>query len=248
MTIKAEVLRALQRTDRLCDDCLSEVTGVTPRQSINMNCRLLSSANSLTRGVEDCARCGRAKTVNRLGAQAFPAAHLQEGARKENPTASFGPTKTAARSFNRDARFNDRSCFLVSCVGKKRSCAAKASDLYISDWFVKACRFVERTKQPWFILSAEYGLVHPDSIIEPYERTLNQMGIAARRAWANRVIGQMRALLPASDEIVVFAGARYREFLMEYLLTRAKQVTAPLEGLAIGQQLSWFITHSPSSA
>src|SRR5437588_210719 len=34
MTIQAKVAEGLKRTDRLCDDCLSEVTGVTPRQSI----------------------------------------------------------------------------------------------------------------------------------------------------------------------------------------------------------------------
>lgn len=48
--------------------------------------------------------------------------------------------------------------FLVSCVKRKRTSAAPARDLYISDWFVKARRYVERRRARWFILSAEYGL------------------------------------------------------------------------------------------
>jgi hypothetical protein len=67
MTIQAKVAAALKRMDRLCDDCLSEVTGVTPRQSINIACRAMTSAKALTRVTEDCARCSRAKIINRLG-------------------------------------------------------------------------------------------------------------------------------------------------------------------------------------
>jgi hypothetical protein len=70
MTIQAQILVALEKTDRLCDDCLSEVTGVSPRQSINMNTRAMATAKRLSRAREDCSRCRRVKTVNRLGAPA----------------------------------------------------------------------------------------------------------------------------------------------------------------------------------
>jgi hypothetical protein len=134
--------------------------------------------------------------------------------------------------------------FLVSCVSQKAASPQLAKDLYVSDWFLKARRYVELAESPWFILSAEFGLVHPVSVIAPYERTLNRMGLAERRAWAKRVIGQMRATLPKTDEIVVLAGMRYREFLMDYLRSRAKRVLVPLEGLRIGEQLSWLGAHA----
>lgn len=137
------------------------------------------------------------------------------------------------------------NCYLVSCVGQKAGVPTRAAALYTSAWFQKARRFVEERGSQWFILSAEYGLVHPDTVIAPYEKTLNRMGVEARRAWANRVIGQMEAQLPQCEEIVVFAGARYREFLMEYLRRRARRVEVPLEGLRIGEQLAWFSTHRP---
>ena len=132
------------------------------------------------------------------------------------------------------------TCYLVSCVGQKLAIPAKAKDLYTSDWFKKARHYVERSGSPWFILSAEHGLVEPDALIAPYEKTLNTMGVRQRRDWAIRVINQMGERLPAMDEIVVLAGARYREFLMDYLTRRAGRVTVPLEGLRIGEQLSWL--------
>jgi len=116
--------------------------------------------------------------------------------------------------------------------------------LYLSDWFLKARRYVESARAPWFILSAEFGLVRPDAVIPPYEKTLNNMGVAERRAWARRVIEQMKTGLPHCDEFVILAGARYRENLMGYLRSRAKRIRVPLEGLRIGEQLSWLGSHS----
>lgn len=135
--------------------------------------------------------------------------------------------------------------YLVSCVGKKASAPTRAAALYTSAWFQKARHHVEADGAPWFILSAEYGLVQPDAVIAPYEKTLNRMGIDARRAWASRVIAQMETEMPQCEEIVVFAGARYREFLIDYLLRHARRVDVPLEGLRIGEQLAWFSTHRP---
>lgn len=85
----------------------------------------------------------------------------------------------------------------------------------MSDWFVKARRYVERNGAPWFILSAKYGLVAPDELIGPYEQTLNTMPIQERRAWARRVVSQLSARMPLLRHIVFLAGARYREFLAE---------------------------------
>ncbi len=84
-------------------------------------------------------------------------------------------------------------------------------------------------------------------MIAPYEKTLNRMGVEARRAWAGRVIAQMEAELPQCEEIVILAGARYREFLMDYLRRRAQRINVPLEGLRIGEQLAWFGTQRASS-
>ncbi len=130
--------------------------------------------------------------------------------------------------------------YLVSCVGKKCSTPCAAKDLYISDWFVKARHYVEGTGSPWFILSAEYGLVPPDLVVAPYERTLKTMRAPERQLWAERVKTKMETSLPAVERIVVLAGVRYREHLMDYLRQRARTVEVPMKGLGIGRQLHFL--------
>jgi hypothetical protein len=50
----------------------------------------------------------------------------------------------------------------------------------------------------------------------------------------------MDTSLPGADRIVVLAGIRYREFLMDYLRQRARTVEVPMEGLRIGKQLHFL--------
>jgi len=135
--------------------------------------------------------------------------------------------------------------YLVSCVSQKRERECAARDLYVSDWFCKARRYAEASGCPWFILSAEYGVVPPNRIIAPYERTLNTMRVADRRAWAERVARQLAEAVPDLSHVVFLAGERYREFLARHLADRGIAVSVPMEGLRIGEQLSWLGDHSP---
>ena len=133
-----------------------------------------------------------------------------------------------------------QTVYLVSCVKQKRETAAAAKDLYTSSWFRKAQAHVEATGMPWFILSAQHGLLDPEQVIEPYEKTLNKMRISDRKEWAKRVIAQMEQQLPKAERIVVFAGKKYRDYLMSYLRSKASSVEVPLEKHRQGEQLSWF--------
>lgn len=133
----------------------------------------------------------------------------------------------------------------VGCVKRKRESKCQAKDLYISDLFVKARKYVERRYDKWFILSAKYHLVEPETIIEPYDETLNEKGIEERREWARIVFNQIRQRFPDPSlyKLYFHAGMRYREFLIP-LLNRAKySCEVPLEGLKIGEQLSWYKRH-----
>jgi hypothetical protein len=135
--------------------------------------------------------------------------------------------------------------YLVSCVSKKQKGACRARDLYTSDWFVKARRYAEASRCRWFILSAKYGLVAPDREIAPYERTLNTMPVAERRAWAERVSTQLATKMPALAHVVFLAGLRYRRLLIQHLADRGVTVSVPMDGLPIGEQLRWLGQNSP---
>jgi hypothetical protein len=70
---------------------------------------------------------------------------------------------------------------LVACVKQKNSQPSLAKDLYTSTWFRKARAYVEQQGWGWYILSAQYGLLAPDTLIQPYEQTLNKMSAGDRR-------------------------------------------------------------------
>ncbi|MYC31617.1 MAG: hypothetical protein F4X64_00375 [Chloroflexi bacterium] len=135
--------------------------------------------------------------------------------------------------------------YLVSCVSQKTPYPNRAGDLYVSPLFRKARAYVLKSGSPWFILSAEHGLVHPDDVLDPYEKTLNNMRAAERRAWAEKVQYQMETMLPDADEIVLFAGQRYREYIESWLRRRFASVQVPMRGLQIGKQLQWLSENEP---
>lgn len=125
---------------------------------------------------------------------------------------------------------------LVSCVGEKASEPTMAENLYQSTWFKKAREYAKTNGDRWYILSAKYGLVKPDRVLRPYEKTLNAMTKMQRVDWGMKVSAQINATIPSPSKIVILAGRKYREFLdlPNYLLE------TPLSGMGIGQQLSWF--------
>jgi hypothetical protein len=129
---------------------------------------------------------------------------------------------------------------LVSCVGKKMSEPAPASELYQSAWFRKARSFATQQGDDWYILSALHGLLGKDEIVEPYDATLNDMDSSGRILWGRKVSEEIQNLIPQDSRIVVLAGTRYREHLMLPGYT----VEIPMEGLGIGQQLKWLDTHT----
>jgi hypothetical protein len=133
-----------------------------------------------------------------------------------------------------------KSITLVSCVGKKRFEASLAKDLYQSPWFFKARKYVEKKNLDWYVLSAKYGLVNRDEILKPYEQTLNNMPAEERRSWANKVFEQILKELPNGGQINIFAGIRYREYLVPLLENAGYEIEIPLSELGIGKQLAWF--------
>lgn len=137
----------------------------------------------------------------------------------------------------------DDAIFLVSCVAQKAPARVRAADLYQSDWFRKARAYVQSTGCRWFILSAEHGLLHPDTPVEPYDATLAAMGARGRRDWGGQVAGQLDTALGTAfrGPIIFLAGRHYRTPLLAYAGSRAR---VPMEGLGIGQQKAWLAAHT----
>ncbi len=78
------------------------------------------------------------------------------------------------------------------------------------------------------------------AIISPYDVTLNNMKSPDRKLWAKNVFEILKDLLSPGDEIVFLAGTKYRENLITPLEKIGVQVSIPMKGLRIGEQMSWL--------
>lgn len=129
---------------------------------------------------------------------------------------------------------------LVACAKTKRESKSLAKELYVSSLFHKSSEYAQRNSDKWYILSAKHGLLNPYDVIAPYEQTLNNMGVSERRIWSNKVLNQLLQIANSNSEIIFLAGIKYRELLIPNLSERGYNISVPLKGLSIGNQLKWL--------
>jgi hypothetical protein len=135
--------------------------------------------------------------------------------------------------------------FLVGCGKSKVSKTVAARELYIGSLFKAARSYVESTRSPWFILSAKYGLVHPDKRTSPYEFQLKTK--SQRDDFGLLVFAQIVShVLPGAGSVkfVVLAGEMYANPVCRKLEENGFQCEQPLRGLELGYRLRWFKEHT----
>lgn len=164
--------------------------------------------------------------------------------RIETPTIPATPTATPAPDEGDDVAAEGQvpTLLLVACVKEKLAIPAAARDLYVSPLFKKEREYAERAGLPWFILSAEHGLLVPDEWLSPYERYLPDTPPSFRWAWGTWVIERLELLTGSLDgrTIEVHAGATYVDALRGALASKGAAVYEPLAGLGMGQRLAWY--------
>lgn len=157
---------------------------------------------------------------------------------------------------------------LVGCVATKRDRPTRARELYTSPLFKKRRAYVEARADElgarWAILTAHpNGIFRPREVVAPYDWTLDdhvdnpqdKKGRPWRTAWAARVKVRLRSLVdleadengfrrPSPQTVEVHAGRAYVEALegclTEYDNFTNLEITHPVEGLQIGEQLAWY--------
>jgi len=133
---------------------------------------------------------------------------------------------------------------LISCVSKKENNKQKAKEMYVSPLFKSAYAYAKKQGvDRIFILSAKYGLLSEDEVIEPYDETLNEKTVNEVKQWAEKVIKDLSKKADLkNDRFLILAGERYRKFIISHLTN----CRIPLEGLPIGKQLKFYketLTH-----
>lgn len=135
-----------------------------------------------------------------------------------------------------------RKIAFVSSVSKQAEERQPATDLYTSDWFKKASHYGEKVSDKWYILSARHGILEPQEEIAPYDETLNNMSADQRRAWARDVARELEEVLQPGDQVILLAGKRYREFLLEPIRILGCDLKIPMEGMQKEEQIDWMET------
>jgi len=98
---------------------------------------------------------------------------------------------------------------IVACTKRKHSTPARAIDLYdASPLFRLSVAAARREHLPVLVLSTKYGLVEPDTVLQPYEADLQHMSASRRSTWQATVAEQARALIGnrGVEEVICFAG------------------------------------------
>jgi hypothetical protein len=131
---------------------------------------------------------------------------------------------------------------LVSCSKRKLCQPAPAKELYNPSYvFSRSVRYVESCCDEWWVLSARHGLVHPDTVLEPYDENLSEAPKAVREEWIARV---RRALLERYEgrrvRFIVMAGSSYARAVDGL----GAEVEEPLKGLGAGHRRRWLATHT----
>lgn len=135
-----------------------------------------------------------------------------------------------------------RKIVLISCVSVKLSHKARAEELYISPLFKYGLAYAKKLQpDKIYILSAKYGLLELDEIIEPYNITLNTMSSTEIKIWSEKVLSKLKEKVNLDvDQIIFLAGENYRKYLIPHI----KNYFIPLKGLGIGKQLKYLKEHS----
>jgi hypothetical protein len=132
---------------------------------------------------------------------------------------------------------------IIGCVKTKLQTTepVPAHQLYTSPLFRKRLAYVRATGQPWAILSAAYGLIEPDKLIQTYNLTIADLAARQREQLRGRVIGQLHARglfggAAGAESIELHAGGRYFDLINGL----GFRILTPTAGLGIGQQLAWY--------
>lgn len=126
-------------------------------------------------------------------------------------------------------------CF-VGCTKSKQNYECSAKEMYSkSVYFNKQLKYIDFMYNcEYYILSAKYGLLSPDTKIQPYDLSLNYMSTEEYNKWVDIVSKEIIENIDINNVNAIFlCGKKYRGKLMNLF----KNYEEPFKSLGIGQQM-----------
>lgn len=113
----------------------------------------------------------------------------------------------------------DRTLVVIPCGVRKiwdRNPAAgkiPAKDAYTSQLFRAQRTYAEAFGTDWVILSARYGLTHPDQLIENYDCKFAPADLEPKNWWRLEGLARQARSLPPYDLVILLGSKLYRSIL-----------------------------------
>lgn len=119
-------------------------------------------------------------------------------------------------------------------IWDKRPHAGKtaAKKAYTSLLFKVHCEYAQTFGTEWRIVSAKYGITHPDQLVENYDCKFDDCYLERRNWWRLEGMVRQARALPHFEQIILLGGKLYREIMRKVFLGiyLPKQVSEPFAG------------------
>jgi len=132
-----------------------------------------------------------------------------------------------------------KSIVLLMCGKNKLSQKAKAKDLYLSPRFQKSIEYAKTITDysNIYVLSAKHGLLGLEQEITPYDKSIYEMSVQEKKAWADMVIKSLSNISNLKEDKYIFlTDDDYSEYLLPFLV----YFELPLKGILQDEHINFF--------
>ncbi len=130
---------------------------------------------------------------------------------------------------------------LLATARTKKKESAPVTEFYQSPLFIKSLEYAKQHYKRYYFYNAKDGLLLPDQMMSPYDRSIKTFSTYEKRAWGKKVVESLLELEdPKEIDLFLHGGMIYRKFLEPSLKKEGFDFVVPLKGLGIGKQLKWY--------
>lgn len=112
------------------------------------------------------------------------------------------PAAPPIRFDERDAERPDH-LILIWSEQEQRSTPAPARDLFTSPEFAALRSAADDSGREWFVLTSEYGVLRPETVVAPFTRRMATEKPGFRRSWARWVVSKLASEVDGLEAVVV---------------------------------------------
>lgn len=123
---------------------------------------------------------------------------------------------------------------VINCGKQKQQKQCRAGDMYTSSFFKMNLEHAKSQCKKVVILSAKYGVLELDDIIQPYDLALATFDKTKIKKWAIRTNRQLRYRIGKDQTFYCLASNKYKTAL------NGLDVIDPLIGLDLYKRTKWL--------